>query len=420
MQLPDDFVPPAIPAPNVIGNDCNESIANVFCFGAFADRQSGVIYNDLTGNFSFVSLDGSVCFLVMYHYEANAIMATPIAGLDDQSIFNAYKANFDVLGQKGFKPKLNVMDNQATKHIKQSLTEEEFKLQLIEPHNHCLNTAECAIQTFKDVFISTLATTDHDYPLQLWDKLTPQVFNTLNMLRALRIKPAKLVYKVLYKPYDWNLYPFAPLGCKAVVYKDGDTRGSWALCGVDGWYLGPSMDHYRSDLYYISETCGYQILGSTKLFPQHCQLPDMTPHQHFHALTNKLTADADCASTTPKGQSILQLLQDCIMALLAPPPTAKEQRVNNHTIREAEQRVIDDSPIITISRITDALGIIEARNLTAKRKLKEMPCIHCRVTRNNTPGIVASPVAPAPYVPIPSGALYSRQMNKMHATLRSP
>jgi hypothetical protein len=115
-------------------------------------------------------------------------------------------------------------------------------------------------------------------------------------------------------------------------------------------------------------------------------------------------ADMDRISTTPKGQHILQLLQDHITTLLAPPPTAKEQRVNNDIIREAEQRVIDDSPIITIPRITDAPGIIEARNPTAKRKSKETPRVHCQVTRNNMPGIVASPVSPSPYVPIPSGA----------------
>jgi hypothetical protein len=210
--------------------------------------------------------------------------------------------------------------------------------------------------------------------------------------------------KVLYGQYDRNQYPLVPLGCKAVVYEDGDTRGSRALRGVDDWYLGPSMDHYRCDLYYIPETRGYQILGSTELFLQHCQLPDMTPHQHFHALTDKLMADTDHTSTTPKGQRIIQLLQDCIMALLAPPPTAKEQRVNNNTIREAEQRVINDSLIITIPWITDAPGIIEARDPTAKRKLKETPCVHHRVTRNNTLAIVASPIASAPYVPIPSGA----------------
>ncbi len=102
------------PSPALIADD-DESIANVFCYGAFADRHSGVVYNDLTGNFPFVSFDGSVCFLIVYHYEANAILATPIAGLDDRRIFTAYKKNFDELAAKGFKPKLNVMDNQATK-----------------------------------------------------------------------------------------------------------------------------------------------------------------------------------------------------------------------------------------------------------------------------------------------------------------
>jgi hypothetical protein len=101
------------------------TIANVFCYGAFADKRSGVVYNDLTGNFPFVSFDGSVCFLVVYHYEANAILAGPIAGLDDKSIFNAYKKTFDELMGKGFKPKLNVMDNQATQYIRTFLTTEE-------------------------------------------------------------------------------------------------------------------------------------------------------------------------------------------------------------------------------------------------------------------------------------------------------
>jgi hypothetical protein len=203
----------------IINDDKDESCANVFCFGAFADRHSGVVYNDLTGNFPFVSFDGSVCFFVMYHYEANAILATPITGLDDISIFGAYKKNFIKLAT------VNIMDNQATKHIKKILTEEECKLQLVEPHNHRVNAAERAIQTFKDAFISALAMTNKDFPLQLWDKLTPQVINTLNMMRASRKYPTKSAYEVLYGPYDWNRYPLAPLGCKAVVYEDGDTRG---------------------------------------------------------------------------------------------------------------------------------------------------------------------------------------------------
>jgi hypothetical protein len=206
----------------------------------------------------------------MYHHEANAILAKPISALDNISIFNTYKMQFDDLTSKGFTPKINIMDNQATKHIKAFLIEWQCKLQLVEPHNHRMNAAERIIQTFNDAFIAALAPTDSDFPLQLWDKITHQVQDTLNLIWATWINLAISAYKALNGPYDWNQYPLASLGCKAVFYKDGNTKGSWALQGVDGWYLGPSMDHYRCDLYYIPETWAYQILGSTELFPQHC------------------------------------------------------------------------------------------------------------------------------------------------------
>jgi hypothetical protein len=176
--------------PNLIGDNDNESIANVFCFGAFANKNSGIVYHDLTRSFPFMSYDGSVCFFILYHYESNAILETPIAGLDDISIFEAYKKQFENLAAKGFKPKLNVMDNQATKHIKKILNKNECKLQLVEPHNHRVNAAERAIQTLKDAFIAALATTDSNFPLQLWDWLMPQVQDTLNMMRTWRINPA--------------------------------------------------------------------------------------------------------------------------------------------------------------------------------------------------------------------------------------
>ncbi len=77
-----------------------------------------------------------------------------IANVDDRSIFAAYKDIFEALEAKGYKPKMNVMDNQATKYIKKFLTEKECNLQLVEPHNHHVNAAERVIQTFKDAFIA--------------------------------------------------------------------------------------------------------------------------------------------------------------------------------------------------------------------------------------------------------------------------
>ncbi len=190
-----------------------------------------------------------------------------------------------------------------------------------------MNAAERAIQTFKDAFISALATTDSNFLLQLWDRLTPQVQNMFNMMRASCVNPTISAYEALNGPYDWNRYPLAPLGCRAVVYKDGDTRGLWASRGVDAWYLGPSRDHYHCNLYCIPETRAYQISGSTELFPQHGQLPDMTPQQHFKELTNKLNEMGIKAAGTPKGRILLQKLKKGITQLLALPPSMEEQWV---------------------------------------------------------------------------------------------
>ncbi len=212
--------------------------------------------------------------------------------------------------------KLNVMDNQATKYIKHFLDKNKYNLQLVKPHNHRVNAAERAIKTFEDAFIAALATMDSNFPLQLWDWLTPQVMNTLNMMRASHVNPTILAYKALNGPYDWNQYPLAPLGCKAKIYEDGDTRSSWALQGIDGWYLGPSLNHYHCDLCYVPKTRVYHITGSTELFHQHCQLPTLTPHHHLREHTDELAAEGAIAGTTTKGRRLLMHLHTHISNIL--------------------------------------------------------------------------------------------------------
>jgi hypothetical protein len=176
------------------------------------------------------------------------------------------------------------------------------------------------------------------------------------------------------------------------------------------------MDHYRCDIYYIPETGAYQISGSTELFLQHCQLPDMSPHQHLHALTNELTEGFSVANQTTNGKRLLRMLCYCITTMLAPPPTLEEQRVESSTNlirRKAEQRVINKSPILTIQHITDAPGIMESCNPKAKRALKATLRTHKQVTRNNTPSIIHAIVTPEPYTPIPRGV--RQQLGTQHA-----
>jgi hypothetical protein len=224
----------------------------------------------------------------MYHNKTNAIFATPIPGLDSASILGAYKKNFKYLKEKGYKPMVNVMDNQATIVIKAYLTPQQVSLQLVKPHNHCVNAVEWTIQTFKNWFIGALGTTNAYFPIQLRDTLTPQVQDSINLLRCSQIHPDRSAYKTLEGLYDWNCYPMAPPGTKAIIYEDSNTCASWAPHGLDAWLLSPSKDHYRCHLYYVPKTSGYRVSGSANLFPQHCIAPPYLHKTHNQELSAEL------------------------------------------------------------------------------------------------------------------------------------
>ncbi len=195
------------------------------------------------------------------------MLALLIAGFSDKIIFAAYQQLYNLLKSKGYKIQLNVMDNQATKVIKKILDKDECDLLLVESHNHHVNAAKRSIQTFKAHFISTLATTDSKFPLQLWNRLTPQIKSTLNRMHPLRVNPNISAYKAIHGPYDWNCFPLAPPDCKAVVYKSPETQGLWGSRGIDEWCVSPSLDHYQCNHFFIPETRAYRISGSAKLFP---------------------------------------------------------------------------------------------------------------------------------------------------------
>jgi hypothetical protein len=60
----DDIISHMASQYNIIDDVDDQTIANVFCFGAFTDEISGVIYNDCTGKFPYMSLDGNVSFFL--------------------------------------------------------------------------------------------------------------------------------------------------------------------------------------------------------------------------------------------------------------------------------------------------------------------------------------------------------------------
>eukprot|EP00957_Ditylum_brightwellii_P127510 9724036-Ditylum_brightwellii.AAC.1 len=78
-----------------------------------------------------------------------------------------------------------------------------------------------------------------------WDRLIDQANLALNLLCTYRVNPSLSTYAYLFGNHSFNAHPLAPLGCKVVVNKKTDQSSSYGYHGSDGWYIGPSFEHYR-------------------------------------------------------------------------------------------------------------------------------------------------------------------------------
>jgi hypothetical protein len=101
----------------------------------------------------------------------------------------AYASIHQELTVKGFKPKLQTPDNEASTALKNYFTVKTIAYQLVPPHWHRHNAEERAIMTFNKHFVAGLSKVDPSSPMQLWDRILPQAEITLNLLRTSRLHP---------------------------------------------------------------------------------------------------------------------------------------------------------------------------------------------------------------------------------------
>ncbi len=57
-------------------------------------QTTGLLYTGLTSTFPFMSLEENLCFLIVYHYNLNAILALPIANFTNEIILTTHKQQF--------------------------------------------------------------------------------------------------------------------------------------------------------------------------------------------------------------------------------------------------------------------------------------------------------------------------------------
>jgi hypothetical protein len=105
----------------------------------------GQLYTDLTGKFPVRSSKGNSYVMVCYVYDCNYIKVIPMKTLSASEWVKAYDTIHQELTVKGFKPKLQTLDNEASAALKNDFTANDVDYQLVPPHCHRRNAAERAI-----------------------------------------------------------------------------------------------------------------------------------------------------------------------------------------------------------------------------------------------------------------------------------
>jgi hypothetical protein len=79
------------------------------------------------------------------------------------------------------------------------------------------------------------------------------------------------------------------------------------------------------------------VWGAAELFPQHCQVPNLSNTAHLKALIEELTTTTAIAAKTHKGQTFIQKLKIAIDKVLMA-NVGSEQRVGTNSIAAPPRR----------------------------------------------------------------------------------
>jgi hypothetical protein len=127
--------------------------------------------------------------MICYVYDFNYVKVIPMKSRSNSELGKAYDHIHQELMVKGFRHKIQTLNNEASTALKSFFTANNVAFQLVPPHCHRRNATEHAIRTFKEHFVAGLSSVDPTVPLHLWDRLLPQAEITLNLFTTKQLSP---------------------------------------------------------------------------------------------------------------------------------------------------------------------------------------------------------------------------------------
>ena len=261
-------------------------------------------FTDMAGKFPFSSFTGIQYMLIMFCVDANYIHCEPMATRQGAEYARAYTRGIEFFKEHGITPIWERLDNETSNELTQAAKKLDITIQYLPPNNHRASKAERAIQTWKGHFISVLCMTHPDFPMGAWNHLLEHTELTLNLMRGSRVNPAMSAWAAVHGPLTFDQHPIAPAKTKIVAYAGPDQRASWDPHGVDGFYVGPALQHYRCYNVYITATKRTRLTDTLSWHPHAVTMPGASTEEVIVEAARALKDAIIQHSRTPAPHSI--------------------------------------------------------------------------------------------------------------------
>ena len=182
----------------------------------------------------------------------------------------------------GCNPDTFILDNEISKSLTNAFDRNKIRYQLVLQHNKRRNAAKRAIQTWRDHFLSGIASVDPTFSIAEWDRLVFQEVLTLNLLRNSRCNPKLSAWSYLFGNSNYNKTPLAPPGIKILIHNKTDKRESWGMRSTEGFYVGPALSHYRCITGFKMDSRREVVTDTVTFVPNKIPVPSMNINDYLH------------------------------------------------------------------------------------------------------------------------------------------
>ena len=176
--------------------------------------------------------------------------------------------------QQGLQPQLQRLDNECSNLLKEFMTANDvaYKLTLKGKHSQ-------SIQTWKDHFLSGMASTHPYFPLSQWCKLVEQGNINLNLLLPSILNPKMSAYAQVFGSFNDQRTPLPPSVMKVMAHVLPTDCRLFDPHAIKGFSVGVTMEHYRWFKIFIPSTGGVFIADTVIWFP-HSSLKLPIPYKY--------------------------------------------------------------------------------------------------------------------------------------------